>query len=95
MCVSPAQVTADDMCSARMVLTPGSRTPPNSPWWGNNPDVQQALPVTMLLSAWGAPGGQGPPFLLIGSKGSLLLDSTTGSCQHWVPGEDGKPQVCR
>ncbi len=88
------QVTADDFVSARLTLSPGPCTPPNASWWGNNTDTQQSIPITMVLSAWGAPGGQGPPFLLVGSKGTLVLDSNTGSCQHWAPGEDGKSKVC-
>lgn len=90
---APVKVTADDHCSAQMLVTPGSACPEGASWWADGATTLRCMPTTMVLTTWGAPAFKGPPVCIVGSKGTITLDNNTASMQLYTPGADGKPQV--
>lgn len=92
---SPVKVTADDYCSAHLMVQPGGRCPDGASWWSDGETSLRRMPVTMVLTTWGAPSFKGPPVCIVGSKGTIMLDHNTASMQLHTAGADGKPQVCR
>ena len=87
-------VTADDYCSAHLVVQPGGRCPAGASWWSDGESSLRRMPTTMVLTMWGAPSFKGPPVCIVGSNGTITLDNNTASMQLWTAGQDGKPQVC-
>lgn len=84
------EVTADDYCSAAMVLEPRKGNIP-SPSWGDGSAWPATIQCQMTLSLGGAPPlakRDKPSMMFIGSEGSLELDHFASTLVHY--GADGK-----